>query len=371
MRFIILTTFLLLSFLTPSLANPSAVKIILEGVSTIEAAEKLAGVVNDITEATDDAVINLINSNEFANHYSEVLRSSKFATGTGLLFDVTVLESSSSNKRYVMVPVLVGDGINANDAALRSIIGSRVVKHDTFGADITFLKNFDEIGSLPENLSVSDKSRAIWVYKTDDKKISFHVIDDSKSFWADARLKRIKMLLQKSVIKGLPEAEAVEERSRQYSELANLYREQIKNAGISGQLISLRAARSKAAADLVDAMHKLDQASGIMRSLKGVQVIQDILSVASIVNNAAASAANQAQLDQIQSDVTSLKGEMAQLQNSVVNMETRINYLETSVSNFSGQLNSLENSINQIFLEKLKLDSGVVPDPQVIINNNL
>lgn len=338
-----------------------------EGIAVVNGAKEFAELAEGLIDSVDGTVISVFNAVDLATHYQGTFTSNDFSNGTGLLFDVTVFNSSNSTNRYVMVPLLVGSGSNAEDAALRSLLGSRVVKHETFGADLAFLKDHDKIASLPGDLTVSDKSRAIWVFKDADGSFSFHVVDDGKTFWANARSKRIKLILQKSVIKSLPLAEAVAAKAERYDELSELYREQIRNEGISGQLASLHAAREKAASEFVDAMHKLDQAQGIMRSLKGIQVIQDIISVAAIVNNAAQSAANQSQLDQIQSDLASMKGEMSQINASIDNFEARINFLSTAVQNLSGQLNGIETSINQLFIEKLKLNSDTVPEAQPVL----
>lgn len=318
-------------------------------------------------EAVEDVGVSLVSGVDVWTNYSEHILSEKFEPGTGMLFDILVVKSDSNGKKYILPPVLVGVGKDADTVALQAELGFTRPKHDTFAGDILFLKKFDEISSLPNGLSSDDKSRAFWIFKDSDGKFSLHVIRDGQGFWANAKRRRIKFLLQKSVLEGFPSIEAVHRRAQQYAELAHVYEQKIRSENISGQVKTLQAEREVAAGQLVDAMTKLGQANDIMDSLRGLQAFQDILTVASIANTAANTAANQAQLDAIKADLQDLTSSINELDAAVGNLQARIDYLTSANAHLSSELNSIESELNLLFQNYLKLGPDVLPVPQKLL----
>lgn len=363
--------FVLVLVFAPVIASAQKSATQLEAIITIV---ELAGLQDQFVEAydavidgIDEAAINAVAGIDVWSTYGEIISGDDFQSGTGLLFDISVLETKEPNHRFVLPPILVGSGENADTVALQAMIGIPKPHHETYAADVSFLKDYGEISSLPGSFEVSDKSRLFWLYKTGEGNYSIYQVRDGKGFWAKARTERMRFLLQKSVITGLDNVDKIYARARQYSELAKVYEKQIRDENLSGQILNLQTQREKSANQLVDSLQKLQQAGDIMKSLKGLQAFQDFLSVASIVNSAANSAVNQAQLEEIQADIKGLSDSVSEMNNSIANMQARLDYLNSTNFRLSTELNTIEININNFFIQQLQLSPNVVPEAQTIL----
>ena len=344
-------------------ANARPPQIIEDAVQIVELADALGRVLN----AAEEGAISLFNYAQVREHYSETLSGQNVGVGTGVLLDATILEATASGRKFVLAPLIVGAGTSAEQVGLRATLGQRTIKHETLAADLSWLSDYNEISSLPKGFSVSDSSRLYWLYRRNDGKFTIYLIEDSKTFWAAARHERTRLLIQSSVIQSLPKIEAIRARSESYSDIASIYRGRIAQSDVSGQIFALRTARMEAAESLADALTKIEAASQIQQSLRSLQFFQDTLSVASVVNNAASSAVNLAQLDRIEAEATELKSSLSDTENAIANLQVRIDYFGTAQERISTELQSIEQQLNQLWMTHLGIGAEVLPKPQPVL----